>query len=168
MWRVYPQATRERRSETRWGDTVGSSDKQKRSLASLLWRHWAWTIVGFLMVLSVSTGWRAYRIGFPEAMPLVPVIGTYVVVMALVLSIKYVVIKSLSRGIKQGMSDPPASRPASKTDEVAETVGRTTGRYVGLAGRAVSKSTKKARRIAKASARAAKTGLAATGDERDS
>jgi hypothetical protein len=128
---------------------MSSGIKKRRALHSILLRHWAWLIVLGLLISSGLTAYRIYQVGFAKGAYMLASIATNLVVIALVLSLRYIVIESFLRGIRKGMEQPPAQED-TKADQVASTVGRTTGRYAGIAGRALSQGVRKVSRVARA------------------
>jgi hypothetical protein len=130
---------------------VSSKPKKKRTLQGLLWRHWALLIVLGLLVDSGMALYQLLQVGFSDGVYLLASLFTNLVLIAVVLSIRYIVIGGLMRGIRQGMEQPP-SKDATKTDQVVSSVGRTTGRYAGIAGRALKQGARKAGRATQAGA----------------
>lgn len=129
---------------------MASTRRDKRpNLSRLLLRHWAWIIVGGLLISSGLTGYRIYQMGLPEGIHLFVNIATNLVIIALVLSIRYVVIEGLVRGIRKGMEQ---SSQESKAEKVASDIGRTAGLYVGQASRSLSRGLRRAYRVTRAGA----------------
>jgi hypothetical protein len=130
---------------------MAADRNKKRSISGFLLRHWAWLIVLGLLISSGLTGYRIYKVGLPEGTYMFASIATNLVVIALVLSVRYIIIENLMRGIRKGMEQPSA-KDDPKADQVASSVGRTTGRYAGIAGRALSQGARKVGRVARAGA----------------
>lgn len=146
---------------------MSSGSEKKRSIYRLLLRHWAWLISLGLLISSGLTAYRIYQVGWEEGAYMLASIATNLVVIALVLSLRYVVIENLLRGIRKGMEQSSAS-DASKADQVASTVGRTTGHYAGIAGRALSQGARKVGRVARAGIATVRQGGADSGNAKSS
>ncbi len=128
---------------------MAAAPKKKRPIYRVLLRHWAWLIVLGLLISSGLKVRQFLQVGLPEGAYMLTPIATNLVIIALVLSIRYVVIENLMRGIRKGMAQPSA-KDDTKADQVASTVGRTTGQLAGQAGRALSQGARGLGRVARA------------------
>ncbi len=125
------------------------SKPKKRNLQGLLWRHWALLIVLGLLIDSGLAVHKLVQVGLSEGLYLFVSLFTNLIFIAIILSIRYIIIGGLMRGIRQGMEQPSSQKEATKADQVVSNVGRTSGRYAGIAGRAVKQGARKAGRVAR-------------------
>ncbi len=131
---------------------MSSKPKKKPTLQGLLLRHWALLIV---LVLLVDMGLAIRKIiqgGLSDNVYLLATLFTNLIFIAIILSIRYIIIGGLMRGIRQGMEQPSSNKEATKADHVVSNVGRTTGRYAGMAGRVFKQGARKAGRVTRVGA----------------
>ena len=73
-----------------------------KGILLFLWRHWAPMLIAVLGLLAAWTGFRMWKVGFPDAMAKLPMLAVWLVLIVLVVVVRYALKRYTRAALERG------------------------------------------------------------------